>query len=116
MFLCRSTESTRFEKWAPIQQFQTVSKIPFDTEDAGRVITYFSRKMNMWNSTRPQIQAFFGFAFFDDCCWNCASPFHHRAACSNHDEEIKSLCKLLHDNNHPPSAATAAKKKYFRER
>lgn len=112
----RFTETTKYEKWAPIQKFKVISKLPFDSENAGCMISYFTKKLNIRKPTRVQIQAFIGFSFFDDCCWRCASPFHHRGDCKNDDKGIKGLCKLLHEVNHPLTAEALAAKEYYRGR
>lgn len=78
------------------------------------MISYFTKKLNIRKPTRVQIQAFIGFSFFDDCCWRCASPFHHRGDCKNDDKGIKGLCKLLHEVNHPLTAEALAAKEYYR--
>jgi hypothetical protein len=51
---------------------------------------------------RDSVQLAFSFYFFDDECWNCANPFHHRPACYREDNRALHLfAKQMHEINHP---------------
>jgi hypothetical protein len=60
---------------------------------------------------RDSVQLAFSFYFFDDGCWNCANPFHHRPACFREDNRaLHLIAKQMHEINHPLTPEQLMKK------
>lgn len=97
--MCRTLDKTTFTKFEEVKKFKMYGEVP--GRPAGQIVSFFEDNLRK-RLNRDETQAAFGFYFFDDACWNCGNPFHHRPDCDK--ERIPGLHRIarrLHEMNHP---------------
>jgi hypothetical protein len=77
---------------------------------AGLVVSFFENRLHKTLDSREAIQDAFAFYFFDNCCWRCASPFHHRPDCKEEQKpDVKKWAKRMQEVS-PPSSDVLLKR------
>lgn len=77
---------------------------------AGEVVSFYEESLNV-KLGREELQLAFAFYFFDDGCWNCAHPFHHRPECGKSlNKALHDVAQRMHEMNHPLTDEARKKK------
>jgi hypothetical protein len=104
----RNSDKTGFDKFESIEKYSFQLKLP--GRPAGQVISFYEETLNV-ELDRDAIQLAFSFYFFDNGCWNCGNPFHHRPECDREENtRLHFIAKKFHAINHPPSPEELMKK------
>lgn len=101
VIFCRNHDKTGYDKFENIASYSFQMRLP--GRPAGRVISFYEDTLKI-KLDRVGVQLAFAFYFFDDGCWNCAHPFHHRPDCVRDlNPTLHDIAKRMHEINHPPS-------------
>jgi hypothetical protein len=104
----RNNENTTFSGFESKKLYPFTAAIPGCP--AGEIISFYEEKIRRTLDCHG-VQAALAFYYFDDCCWNCASPFHKRSECTNEENPgLHRVARKLHEVNHQPSLAVQKKR------
>ncbi|XP_035705547.1 uncharacterized protein LOC110846608 isoform X1 [Folsomia candida] len=104
----RNQDKTTHGKYEPVGRYSFQMRLP--GRPAGEVVSFYEELLKV-KLSREEVQLAFAFYFFDEGCWNCAHPFHHRPDCDkNLNKALHDIAKRMHEINHPLTDEARKKK------